>query len=97
MHPFQKHREHKASHARVKTILKAGGGPIDEDVDVRSKDEVKSGTTVPYGLGQLMQYEKTSNDSKEVASGKRFSDTGTRVPGAQKARNDAYTDRLKKR
>jgi hypothetical protein len=28
MHPFQKHREHKASHARVKTILKAGGGEI---------------------------------------------------------------------
>lgn len=26
MHPFQKHREQKASHARVKTILKADGG-----------------------------------------------------------------------
>lgn len=31
MHPFQKHREQKASHARVKTILKADGGSTGKD------------------------------------------------------------------
>ena len=28
MHPFQKHREDKAGHARVKHILKADGGTV---------------------------------------------------------------------
>lgn len=95
-HPFQKHREHGVSHDRVKKILKAEGGAIDEDIDVRSKEEMPT-SVGPYGLGRVMQYERSVQDRKETEEGKRFYDTGTRVPGVQKAKNDAYSERLKKR
>lgn len=75
---------------------KADGGGIDESIDVRSPEE-RSGHVYPYGLGQAMQYEKAARDTKEVNEGKRFFDTGTRIPGQQKARNDAYYARLKSR
>lgn len=96
MHPFQKFREHDVSHGRVKKILKGGGGPIDEDIDVRSKEEMPT-SVGPYGLGRAMEYERTVQDRKEVDAGKRFYDTGTRIPGVQKAKNDAYFEKLKKR
>jgi hypothetical protein len=41
--------------------------------------------------------EKAREDSNEVTAGSRFSDNGSRIPGRQKARNDTYTEKLKKR
>lgn len=93
-HPYQKYREHHPGRARVKRILKADGGGIDEDIDVRSKEEMPT-SVGPYGLGRTMQYEQSVKDRKEVDSGKRFYDTGTRIPGVQKAKNDAYMNKRK--
>lgn len=42
-----------------------------------------------------MQYERAVMDRDEASQGKRFMDYGSRIPGSQKARNDAYTKRLK--
>jgi hypothetical protein len=42
------------------------------------------------GLVQDMYYQKAVDDRKEVDSGTRFYDTGTRIPGAQKAKNDNW-------
>lgn len=43
MHPFQKHREHSVSRSRVKHILKADGGTVDDVRDIlleqRSRNE----------------------------------------------------------
>ncbi len=93
-HPYQAHRAGQTGRARVKRILKADGGGIDENIDVRSKEEMPN-TVGPYGLGQTMQYQKGANERKESDEGKRFYDTGTRIPGSQKAKNDAYMSKRK--
>ncbi len=84
-HPYQKHREHAVAHARVKVIMKADGGEID------------AGESFPGGIKSTMHDLRDDQDRKEVAVGTRFSDNGSRIPGRQKARNDTYTDSLKKR
>lgn len=48
-------------------------------------------------LTQDMYYEKAVQDRKEVDDGSRFYDTGTRIPGVQKAKNDNYMNKLKNR
>lgn len=92
-HPYQKHREGAASKARVQHILKADGGAIDNSIDLSTNPD-KEG---PYSLGQTMSYERAKQDSDEVLQGKRFFDGGTRIPGRQKAKNDAYDAKLNKR
>lgn len=46
-------------------------------------------------LSSQMHYEKAVQDRKESDAGTRFYDTGTRIPGAQKGKNDTYMDRRK--
>lgn len=46
-------------------------------------------------LVQDMYYQKAVDDRKEVDAGTRFYDTGMRIPGAQKAKNDAYMSKRK--
>lgn len=75
---------------------KADGGGIDEDIDVRTKEEMPT-SVGGYGLGRAMEYERSRKDLDEAAQGKRFYDTGTRIPGRQKARNDDYERKLKGR
>lgn len=86
MHPFQKHRELQASHKRVKHILKQAGGGIDEEIDVSTPGPGQ----YPYSLGQKMQHARSVMDREEIDAGKRFSDTGTRIPGVGKAKADRY-------
>jgi hypothetical protein len=93
-HPFQKHREHRVSHARVKRVLnKADGGAIDNEIDISKPGPGQ----YPYGLDTAMSSEQSKNDSAERAEGKRFFDSGTRIPGRQKGLNDTYEKSLKRR
>ncbi len=87
-HPFsdQSKTGRQRAHARY-----ADGGEIDEGIDISREGEG------PYNLNQAMQGEKAVMDRREVDSGKRFYDTGTRIPGRQKAKNDDYESRLKGR
>lgn len=41
-------------------------------------------------LSSSVHYEKAVMDRQESDAGKRFYDTGTRIPGRQKGKNDDY-------
>jgi hypothetical protein len=92
-HPFKKEAD-KSRSAKMKKY--ADGGGIDEDIDVRSEAE-KPTSVGPVGLGRYMEWQRSVNEGNEVDAGKRFYDTGTRIPGRQKAKNDAYREKLKGR
>jgi hypothetical protein len=70
---------------------KADGGSIDDSIDISGPGQG------PYSLSQAMTGERAVKDREEIDQGKRFYDTGTRIPGQQKAKNDRYMERLNKR
>jgi len=84
-HPYQKYRERHPGRARVKHVLKADGGGIDENIDVRSKEEMPT-SVGPYGLGTAMRSARDRQDIDEANQGKRFLDYGSRIPGSMRAK-----------
>jgi hypothetical protein len=64
----------------------ADGGSIDNSLDISKPAPGQ----YPYGLEDAMSSAQSKNDSDEVASGKRFFDSGTRIPGYQKGLNDKW-------
>ena len=55
--------------------------------------EIDEGENFPGGVLSTMHDLRAAQDQKEVSEGKRFFDTGMRIPGRQKARNDAWAQR----
>lgn len=90
MHPFKKAADKSRT---VKAKHMADGGGIDEGIDISTPGPGQ----YPYGLGQSMSYDQAKKDSEEVSQGKRFFDSGTRIPGRQKGKNDDYDAKLKGR
>lgn len=70
---------------------KADGGGIDDSIDI------DAGERFPGGLRDVMSDKQYAKDQSEIRSGARFSDSGTRIPGRLKGRNDDYDRKLKGR
>lgn len=66
------------------------------DNDFHPVDSDLSATDDHWGsLLQDMKYQKAVDDWKESDAGSRFYDTGTRIPGKQKGKNDNYMSKRK--
>jgi len=102
MHPFQKHREDKARHVRVKHILKADGGEVAKDQS-RYGDDRQAGFKTPnqdqaWILQNPPRTKNTPGFDTDTSStrSKRIqkAEGGTVGPTPQNLRNKQRTDRV---